>query len=332
MNSEGVKILVTGGAGYIGSHACKALAQQNFIPVTLDNLVTGHKNTVRWGPFYQGDIRDRGLLDKIFKQENIAAVMHFAAHINVGESVQNPLKYYDNNIIGSINLISAMLDHRIYNLIFSSSCTVYGNSGRDWIDETCPLAPINPYGETKMATEALINALQKSHPLKSVILRYFNAGGAALDGELGETRSPETHLIPLAINAGLDPGAMLKVFGKTYPTPDGSCIRDYVHVEDVADAHVAALNLILKQNYSPSVEFVNLGSGKGYSVLEIIREVEKNIGQQVNHTIGDRREGDPARLVADAGKAAKFLAWKPRHSDLNTIIQTAYKWHLKSNH
>jgi UDP-arabinose 4-epimerase len=330
--SSQVKVLVTGGAGYIGSHTCKILLSEGFTPVTLDNLVSGNETSVKWGPFYKGDIHDKALLNKIFVEEKIAAVIHFAAHINVGESVHDPLKYYDNNVTGSLALIGQMIEHKVYNLIFSSSCTLYGNAAESPITENCKPDPINPYGETKKIIENLIDDLKKSYPLKSVILRYFNAAGAGLDGDLGETSSAAIHLVPLAIKAALDPEYFLPVFGGDYATPDGTCIRDYVHVEDVAMAHVLALKMILqKPANTPYVERCNLGFGKGYSVLEIIREVEKITHLTVKYKMSPRREGDPPRLIAETSKAKRLLGWQPQFSDLQTIIRTAYQWHLRSN-
>lgn len=326
-----MKVLVTGGAGYIGSHACKILHSEGFTPVVLDNLSTGDEKAVQWGPLYAGDIRDEKLLKKIFSEERISAVIHFAAHINVGESMRDPLKYYDNNVTGSLNLIHQMMSHQVDSLIFSSSCTLYGNSTESPITENCRPAPINPYGETKQIIENLIIDLKKTYPLKSVILRYFNAAGAGLDGDLGETRTAAFHLVPLAIRAALDPEYQLQVFGGDYATPDGTCIRDYVHVEDVARAHVLALKILLqKPQNTPYVELCNLGSEKGYSVLEIIREVEKITQKPVKYKMAQRREGDPTRLIAEASKAKKLLGWQPQYSDLQTIIRTAYQWHLRS--
>lgn len=325
-----MNVLVTGGAGYIGSHTCKALAAEGFTPVTVDSLITGHRRLIKWGPFYEGDIRDSSMLEKIFASHDIKAVMHFAAHIDVGESVQDPMKYYDNNVVGSIQLLNQMIRHNIYNFIFSSSCTVYGNSSKEELTENDPLTPINPYGETKMAIENLIHDLKKNHPLKTVIFRYFNAGGADRDGELGETHDQETHIIPLAIRAALDPDYTLEVFGKDYATPDGSCIRDYVHVDDVAQAHVKALKRILTKDCIASVNIFNLGSGRGYSVFEILNHVEKIVGKPVKYKIGTRREGDPARLIADTKKSRQLLDWTPQFSDLSTIIRTACEWYLKS--
>lgn len=327
-----MKVLVTGGAGYIGSHTCKTLLSEGFTPIALDNLSSGTEKAVHWGPFYKGDIRDTSLLKKIFTENQITAVIHFAAHINVGESMRDPLKYYENNVSGSLNLIGQMTEHNVQSLIFSSSCTLYGNAAESPISENCKPAPINPYGETKQIIENVIIDLKKSYPLKSVILRYFNVAGAGLDGDLGETATAGFHLVPLAIRAAMDPDYCLPVFGGDYATPDGTCIRDYVHVEDVARAHVLALKMLLQKPLNaPYVELCNLGSERGYSVLEIIREIEKITQKPVKYKMSPRREGDPTRLIAEATKAKRLLGWQPQFSDLQTIIRTAYQWHLRSN-
>jgi len=326
-----VNVLVTGGAGYIGSHACKILSSEGFTPVTLDNLSSGHESAVKWGPLYKGDIRDTALLQKIFTTQNIGAVLHFAAAMNVGESMRDPLKYYENNVSGSLSLISQMTAANVHSLIFSSSCTLYGNAAESPITENCEPAPINPYGETKHIIENLIFDLKRAYPLKSVILRYFNAAGAGLEGDIGENATAAIHLVPLAIRAALDPNYTLQVYGGDYATPDGTCIRDYVHVEDVARAHMLALKMLLqKPPGAPYVEMCNLGSERGYSVLEILREVEKITQKPVKYKMAPRRDGDPTRLVADATKAKRLLGWQPQFSDLQTIIRTAYQWQQRS--
>jgi UDP-arabinose 4-epimerase len=317
-------VLVTGGAGYVGSHACKALAGSGFEPVALDNLVAGHDWAVKWGPFEQGDIGDRECLDALIERHSPVAVMHFAAFAYVGESVRDPGKYYRNNVAGTLTLLEAMRDHGVRHFIFSSTCATYGVPDRIPIPEDAPQAPINPYGASKLMVERILADFDTAHALRSVSLRYFNAAGADPDGELGEVHDPETHLIPLALDAAAGCGPELTVFGDDYDTPDGTCIRDYVHVSDLAEAHVLALRRLQDSDFSDAL---NLGTGKGASVLEVIGAVERATGKPVPRAVGPRRAGDPPVLVSEASRAIEALGWKPAHSDLDTIVSTAWAWH-----
>lgn len=318
-------VLVTGAAGYIGAHACKALAAAGFRPVAYDNLVYGHEEAVRWGPLERGDITDRARLKAVLEAHDFAAAMHFAAFTYVGESVSDPGKYYRNNVGGTMTLLEALRDHQIGSLVFSSSCATYGVPDRVPIAEDCPQRPINPYGATKLMAERMIADFGAAHGLRSAMLRYFNAAGADPDGEIGECHDPETHLIPLALEA-VTGGAPITVFGEDYPTPDGTCVRDYIHVTDLAEAHVAAL-IRLIEGAGPGA--FNLGTGEGASVREVLGAVERATGCAVPHTVGARRPGDPPVLVADPNRAMSELGWSPRHSDLDTIVGTAWRWHMR---
>jgi UDP-arabinose 4-epimerase len=317
-------VLVTGGAGYIGSHACKALAQAGYEPVTYDNLVYGHPWAVRWGPLEQGDIADRGFLDQVVTRYHPIAVMHFAAYAYVGESVQNPGKYYRNNVAGTLTLLEAVRDHGIADFIFSSTCATYGIPRQMPIDENHPQQPINPYGASKLMIERMLQDFEAAHGVRYAALRYFNAAGADPDGELGEEHAPETHLIPLAILATLGQAPTLELFGTDYPTADGTAIRDYIHVTDLADAHVKALRYL--QRGGASAAF-NLGTGQGYSVKEVVNTVEAVSGRRVPVRETARRPGDPPILVADAQWGMQSLQWHPEHSALAHIIETAWRWH-----
>jgi UDP-arabinose 4-epimerase len=321
-------VLVTGGAGYVGAHACKALAGQGFKPVVLDNLVYGHEAAVRWGPFERGDTSDRARLDELFERYKPAAVMHFAAYAYVGESVADPGKYYRNNVAGTLTLIEAMRDHGLRKLVFSSTCATYGIPDQVPIPETTPQRPINPYGTSKLMVEMMLEDFDAAHGISSIALRYFNAAGADTDCEIGELHDPETHLIPLAMDAAAGRGPLLTVFGDDYDTPDGTCIRDYVHVGDLADAHVLALRSLDGGGRSDAY---NLGTGTGASVREVLETIERVTGQPVPHGIGPRRPGDPARLVSDPRRAMDELGWRPRLSDLDTIAATAWAWHRKAH-
>lgn len=305
------RIFVTGGAGYIGSHIAKALAHAGFEPVVLDNLLYGHLEAVKWGPFEKIDLRDD--LEPLFRKYQPEALIHCAALTYVGESVEKPLLYYENNVAGTINLLQTLLKTGPIPLVFSSTCAIYGNPLSLPIDENHPQNPISPYGRTKLMVETILADCR----LPYVALRYFNAAGA--DGEIGEDHTPETHLMPLVIKAALT-GKPLKIFGDDYDTPDGTAIRDYVHVNDLADAHIKAL---FKGPLA-----LNLGTGHGYSVKEIIAAVEKESGLTVPFTLAPRRPGDPARLVADARQARRVLGWEPRYT-LSDIVRTAYQWHKK---
>lgn len=318
------RVLVTGGAGYIGSHTCKALARAGYQPIVLDNLVHGHDWAVRWGPLVVGDIGDRASLDRAIADYRPCAVVHFAALIEVGESVRDPGRYYRNNVVGSLNLLEALRDHGIPHLIFSSSCAVYGLPEQLPLIEDHPKRPINPYGVSKQMVEEMLADFGQAYGLGWVALRYFNAAGADPEGELGEAHRPETHLIPLAIQAALGQGPSLQIFGDDYPTPDGSCIRDYVHVADLAAAHVLALEYLRKGGQSTAF---NLGTGQGASVFAVIAAVERVTGRRVPYTLGPRRAGDPPVLYADAAKARDGLGWRPQYPELDSMIEHAWRWH-----
>lgn len=320
-------ILVTGGAGFVGAHACKALAAHGFTPVVYDNLGHGHEDAVRWGPLERGDIGDRARLDAVIGQYKPAAVMHFAAFIAVGESVADPGRYYRNNVAGSLSLLEAARDHNIGVFVFSSTAAVYGIPEAVPIPESAAKRPINPYGETKLIVESMLRDFGAAHGLKSMALRYFNAAGADPDGDIGERHDPETHLIPLALDAVCGRGPPLTVFGDDYDTPDGTCIRDYIHVSDLAEAHVAALEALLSGKAS---EAYNLGTGHGFTVRQVLDAIERVTGQAVPHSIGPRRPGDPEALVSDPSGAMADLRWEPRRSDLDTIVATAWAWHQRA--
>jgi UDP-arabinose 4-epimerase len=322
-----VNILVTGGAGYIGSHTCKALSQKGFQPIVVDNLIYGHEWAVQWGPFYKASLHDTERLAEIMRREKIEAVIHFAAFAYVGESYLDPLKYYTNNVNGTVSLLNAMKLSGVKRIVFSSSCATYGVPERSPIEENFEQKPINPYGQTKLIVENILKDLAALNELKSVSLRYFNAAGADKELEIGEDHNPETHLIPLTLEAIFKKEKSLTVFGTDYPTPDGTCIRDYVHVTDLAAAHVCALESLGKNpNYSRAY---NLGTGHGASVLEIIKAAELTTGKKVNVTMGERRPGDPPSLVASPGRAKLDLGWEPKYSSLENILATAAAWYEK---
>ena len=315
-------ILVIGGAGYIGSHTVRMLARKRYNPVVLDNLSKGHREAVGPFPFEQGDLADKALLSRVFKQYGVKAVMHFAAFIEVGESVSNPSKYYHNNVAKVLNLLDAMVENNVRYFVFSSTAATFGEPVRAKIDETHPQLPINPYGNTKLAVEKMLADFDTAYGLKATALRYFNASGADDSGEIGESHTPETHLIPLVLQAAAGKRPSIKVFGTDYPTPDGTCIRDYVHVNDLADAHILALEKMFKDNTS---ERFNLGSGSGYSVAELIAQAKAVTGVDFKVETAPRRAGDPAVLVADSAKARRVLGWQPQYN-LRRIIQTAWNW------
>jgi UDP-arabinose 4-epimerase len=323
-----MRVLVPGGAGYIGSHTCQILKEQGFQPVVYDNLVYGHEWAVKWGPFVRGDIHDTARLIQCMKDHQIDGVIHFAAFTYVGESVKDPLKYYFNNVSGTVSLLLAMKEAGVNRLVFSSTAAVYGNPKKLPIQENDELKPINPYGQTKLAVEKMLGDLGQSDDFKSISLRYFNACGASQTGEIGEDHQPETHLIPLAIRAAYDEGYTLILNGRDFETPDGTCIRDYVHVCDLADAHVKAFQYLdkMKEGY----EVFNLGTNKGYSNKEIIAAVEDFLKVKVKVNIGPRRAGDPAVLVAANSKAKEILKWEIK-SDLKEIIVSAGRWHQKQH-
>jgi len=316
-------ILVAGGAGYIGSQACKALAAAGHLPVTLDNLSTGYREAVRFGPLIEADLRDGEAVAKAIRDYKIAGAMHFAACSLVGESVQNPVKYYENNVAAAVAFTAALLANGVKTLIFSSTAAVYGVPQADLIPETHPTSPINPYGSTKLAFEQALYWLARSDGLNYTVLRYFNAAGADLEGEIGESHQPETHLIPNVCKAVLGTAPALNVFGTDYPTADGTAIRDFIHVVDLADAHIIALERMLG---GAAGDTFNVGTGSGFSVAEVISATEATLGRPVPRIIGPRREGDPAVLVADSSKLRTATGWTPRHSDLPTIIRTALRW------
>jgi len=319
-------ILVTGGAGYIGSHCCKELSKKGYTPVTIDNLVYGHKENVKWGDFIQGDIGDKALLTSCFERYQIDAVMHFAAYAYVGESVTEPMKYYENNLKNTLNLLNCMLAGGTRLFVFSSTCATYGNPEKIPIDEGHPQKPINPYGKTKLMIEEALKDYAHAYGLKFVSLRYFNAAGADPEGELGEDHSPETHLIPLVLDVAAGRSQSIKVFGSDYDTRDGTCIRDYIHITDLAHAHIQAIEKLL--DGSPS-DLYNLGTGHGYSVLEIIKKAEEITGKKIPYEKVARRPGDPPVLVASNQKALEQLGWQATHSSIDEIIQTAWNWHQK---
>jgi UDP-arabinose 4-epimerase len=321
-------VLVTGGAGYVGSHACKALAAHGFLPVAYDNLSCGYEDSVRWGPLERGDIGDRARLDSAISSHRPVAIMHFAAFIAVGESVADPGRYYRNNVAGSLNLMEAARDHGIGVMVFSSTAAVYGIPESVPIPEDAPKQPINPYGYSKWMVECMLRDFGVAHGLKSASLRYFNAAGADPDGDAGERHEPETHLIPLALDAVAGNGRPLTVFGEDYATADGTCIRDYIHVSDLAEAHVAALEALLGGADSSAY---NLGTGKGFTVREVLDTIEAVTGRPVPYSVGPRRAGDPAALVADPSAANRDLGWQPKISDLESIVATAWAWHQKGH-
>jgi len=316
-------ILVAGGAGYIGSQTCKALAQAGFLPVVLDSLDTGHAPSVKWGPLHQGDLRDKALIAELVGRYRIRGAMHFAAFSLVGESVKDPLKYYDNNVGAATAFTRALIEGGVEAFVFSSTAAVYGNPETSPIPETHPTRPINPYGASKLAFESALRWIGEAHPFRWNALRYFNAAGADPEGETGESHEPETHLIPNLIKAALGAGPPLTVFGEDYPTPDGTPIRDYIHVVDLAQAHVLAIRALLAGGESG---VMNVGTGQGVSVKQVIEAAERVLGVRVPRTVGPRRPGDPPHLVADAGLLGRRLGWRAERSDLETIIADALRW------
>jgi UDP-arabinose 4-epimerase len=321
-----MKVLVTGGAGYVGSHACKELARRGHLPITYDNLSRGHRAAVRWGPLEEGEINDHDCLNDAVRRHQPEAVMHFAAYADVAESFAQPNLYHRNNVLGSQSLLDVTRAFAIRHFVFSSSCAVYGVPAQVPIAEDAPLRPINPYGENKLATERLLRDHGAIHGVRSVSLRYFNAAGADPAGEAGESHDPETHAVPRAIFAALGQIDRFEIFGDDYPTPDGTAIRDYVHVTDLAEAHIAALHYL--HNGGQTAAF-NLGTGRGTSVLEVLRCVEDESGRHVPVARKPRRPGDPPVLVADASRANTALGWQPSRSDIRTIVRTALAWHGK---
>lgn len=320
---EGLPVLVTGGAGYIGSHTCKALAAAGARPVVFDDLSTGHRDAVRWGTFVRGDVRDRGAVAAALMRHDISCVLHFAGKAYVGESMQDPGKYYDNNVGGMIGLLAGCTEAGVERVVFSSSCATYGLPECLPITEDTPQRPINPYGRTKLICEQMLRDHGSAHGLHHVSLRYFNAAGADPEGEIGERHDPETHLIPLALMAASGQGPALKVFGADYPTPDGTCVRDYIHVADLARAHVRAVEHLMAGGESLAL---NLGSGRGFSVREITAAIEAATGRAVPVEDAPRRPGDPPELTADAGLAAQLWGFRAERSDIADIVRDAAPW------
>ncbi|MER3494219.1 MAG: UDP-glucose 4-epimerase GalE [Mastigocladus sp. ERB_26_2] len=320
-------ILVTGGAGYIGSHAVSALLQAGYEVLILDNLVYGHRDLVEkvlQVELVVGDTSDRPLLDHLFQSHDIAAVMHFSAYAYVGESVTDPAKYYRNNVVGTLTLLEAMLAASVNKFVFSSTCATYGVPQIIPIPENHPQNPINPYGATKLMVERILSDFDTAYGLKSVIFRYFNAAGADPNGKLGEDHNPETHLIPLVLQTALGKRESISVFGTDYPTADGTCIRDYIHVNDLADAHVLGLEYLLRGGDS---EVFNLGNGNGFSVKEVIETAKSITARDIKVVECDRRPGDPPVLIGSSDKARKILNWQPKYSSLKEIITHAWQWH-----
>jgi len=321
-----MRVLVTGGAGYIGSHTVKALAKAGHEPLVLDNLSTGHRWAVKWGRLLDWDLEDTEMLPQFLEKEHVEAILHFAASLLVGESVHEPRKYFWNNVVNTLRLLDAMREAEVKRIVFSSSAAVYGNPQRNPIPEDHPKQPVNPYGETKLAMERALQWYGIAYDLKWVALRYFNAAGADPDGELGEGHDPESHLIPLVIEAALGRRPPVEIYGTDYPTPDGTAIRDYIHVTDLAAAHVRALEYLAEGGESRAL---NLGTGEGHSVREVINAVSKISPHPVPFREGPRRAGDPPVLVAEASHAVEALGWKPQHSGLAAIIQSAWNWHSR---
>lgn len=321
-------ILVAGGAGYIGSHTVKELLKKGYKVVIFDNFSTGKKELVVGDEVVTGDLMDKEAVKRVFTSKTFSAVLHFASLIQVGESYINPQKYYANNLISSLNLLEAMLEAGVKIFIFSSSAAVYGNPLEVPISETHPLDPVNPYGQTKLFVERILQDYERAYGLRFISLRYFNAAGADPKGQLGEMHEPETHLIPNILQFLLGRKSEFELYGTDFPTPDGTAIRDYIHVTDLAKAHVLALERVLS---TPQSEFINLGTNKGYSVLEVIRKTEEVTREKVPYIERPRRKGDVPVLLASKEKAKKMLGWKLLHSNLETIIDTAWKWHQKQS-
>jgi UDP-arabinose 4-epimerase len=331
-------VLVTGGAGYIGSHACKALSVAGYLPVAYDNMVNGHEWAVKWGPLEKGDIADSTRLGKVIAAYKPLAVMHFSAFAYVGESVEDPLKYYRNNVAGTLSLLEAMREHAVERMVFSSTCATYGVPEHLPISENHPQKPINPYGMSKLMVERLLKDCHVSHGLRSISLRYFNAAGADPEGDIGETHNPETHLIPLVLDTAMGKRPHITIFGDDYPTTDGTCLRDYIHVTDLAQAHVLALKELERSSQTTResqrdlslCKAYNLGNGLGFSVKDVIDVAEKVTGKSIPVKIGKRRPGDAPVLVGDSARIRKDLEWRPQYEELEIIIETAWKWAKRS--
>jgi UDP-glucose 4-epimerase len=317
-------ILIVGGAGYIGSHTNKLLSKLGYKTVVFDNLSYGHREFAKWGDFVLGDLAHRDQIRACFKKYQIEAVMHFSAFAYVNESVIDPAKYYRNNVANTLNLLDIMRELGVNKFIFSSSCAIYGYPTEIPISENHPQNPINPYGKTKLMVEDILKDYDKAYGIKFVNLRYFNAAGADPEGEIGEWHDPETHLIPLTIYAALGRRESIKIFGTDYPTKDGTCIRDYIHVFDLANAHILGLEYLEGEKGSDSF---NLGNDKGYSVREVVETVRRKVGKNFKVIESKRREGDPPVLISDSKKAKKILSWTPQHNSLETIVESALQWH-----
>lgn len=322
-----MNILLVGGAGYIGSHMLHLLRQAGHTVTSLDNLSSGYRDAVSGGDFVYGDIADSKLLDRLFSRNGFDAVFHFASFIQVGESVIKPDIYYQNNFVNTVNLLNAMVHHGVGNFIFSSTAAIFGEPEYYPLDEAHPKKPVNPYGRSKLMVELVLEDYDRAFGLKSVCLRYFNAAGAHPDGLLGERHLPETHLIPLILQAASGRRESISVFGRDYPTADGTCVRDYIHVMDLCDAHLLALEKLRKENHSAAY---NLGNGNGFSVQEVIDSAARVTGRDIKVIDAPRREGDPAHLVADSTLAKEKLGWKPKYAELDTIIRHAWQWELKA--
>lgn len=320
-------ILIVGGAGYIGSHVNKLLTRKGFKTVVFDNLSRGHREFVKWGEFFEGDLLNLHQIRSCFERYPIKAVMHFSALCLVEESIQQPEKYYLNNVMGTLNLLQAMKESGVKYFLFSSTCATYGFPEKIPISEDHPQNPINPYGRTKLMIEQVLKDYDRAYGLKHINLRYFNAAGADPEGEIGELHDPETHLIPLVLSSAIGRSQEIKIFGTDYPTRDGTCIRDYIHVMDLADAHIRALQYLMDKGESDSF---NLGNGNGYSVREVIEAVKSVTRRDFRVKEVERREGDPPLLISNSQKARRVLNWKPLYGDLRTIIETAWKWYQKT--
>lgn len=317
-------ILICGGAGYIGSHINKQLNLEGYDTVVFDNLIYGHREAVKWGAFVQGDLCNEEDIESVFAARSIDAVFHFAAYAYVGESVEQPEKYYYNNVVNTLNLLKVMRKYGCNKIIFSSTCATYGEPEKVPITENMSQNPINPYGMTKLTVERIFKDYAKAYALKFVVLRYFNAAGADPDVEIGESHNPETHIIPLILDVASGKRETFKVFGTDYDTPDGSCIRDYIHVTDLADAHIRALHYL--ENGGEG-DFFNLGNAIGTSVLDVVESAKRVTGRKFDVIHTERRPGDPAKLVGSSEKAQRVLGWKPKYGDIDTIISHAWKWH-----
>lgn len=318
------RVLIAGGAGYIGSHAAKAVAAAGGLPIVYDNLSAGHEHAVRWGPLVRGDIRDSDTLRAAIREHRPDAVMHFAARIEVGEGEVAPASFYDCNVAGSLNLVRVMMQEGVKSLVFSSTCAIYGDPERLPLTEDLPKRPVSVYGRSKLMVEQMLEDISRAEGLSYAALRYFNAAGADLDAEIGEEHEPETHLIPNALRAAVGLGGPMKLFGTDYPTPDGSCVRDFIHVADLADAHVLAADRLLD---GAKALKLNLGTGEGRTVFEVLKSVEAATGRPVPHVIAPRRAGDAVALYADTSLSRKELGWVPRRSDIDTIVSSAWGFH-----